>query len=48
MLWVISGALFLVWLVRVLMGHGGLVHVLLLIAIAIAVVKFWAVRRVRA
>lgn len=48
MLWVISAALFFYWLIMVLRGRGGLIHVFILVAIAIAVVKFWAVRRARA
>jgi hypothetical protein len=48
MLWVIAAGLFLVWSILLLMGKGGLVHILILNAIAIAVVKFMAVRRARA
>jgi hypothetical protein len=47
MLWVIAGGLFVVWSILLLMGKGGLVHVLILNAIAIAAVKFMAVRRAR-
>ena len=48
MLWVIAGGLFIVWAIMLLIGKAGLVHVLILNAIAIAVVKFMAVRRARA
>lgn len=47
MLWVIAAALFVVWGIMVSLGKGGLVHILILNAIAIAVVKFMAVRRAR-
>lgn len=48
MLWIIAAGLFLAWLILMLMGKAGLVHVLILNAIAIATVKFLAVRRGRA
>ena len=44
MLWVIAVALFLAWLVGLLLGKGGFLHILLLCAIAVAVVQ-WAHER---
>ena len=45
MIWGIAGTLFVVWLIGVLLGKGGFVHVLLLCAIAVAVVQWMAERR---
>jgi hypothetical protein len=39
MLWIVSGTLFVVWLVCVLLNKGGAIHMILLTAIAIAVVE---------
>jgi hypothetical protein len=43
----IAAGLILLWLILVLLGKGGLVHVLVLVAITFAVVKFMNVRRAR-
>ncbi len=43
--WIVALALFLVWLLGVLLGKGGFLHILLLCAIAIVVVQFVAARR---
>jgi uncharacterized membrane protein len=43
-IWLIALILFVVWLVQVLRGKGGFVHILILCAVAIAVVQ-WAARR---
>ena len=45
MIWGIAGTLFAVWLIGVLFGKGGFLHVLLLCAIAVAVVQWMAERR---
>jgi hypothetical protein len=45
MLWIISFGLFAVWLVLLLMGKGGFIHLLILNAIPIAIVKYLANRR---
>jgi hypothetical protein len=45
MIWGIAGTLFAVWLIGVLLGKGGFLHVLLLCAIAVAVVQWMAERR---
>ena len=48
MLWVISGALFLVWLfLKFVMNRGGFTHILLLSAISIFVVQFMAYRKTK-
>jgi hypothetical protein len=47
MLRLISGALTLIWLVLVLMGKGGFVHLLLLNAIGVASVDVMTVYRAR-
>ncbi|MGH9944464.1 MAG: lmo0937 family membrane protein [Pyrinomonadaceae bacterium] len=44
-LWLISFALFAVWLVGLLLGKGGFLHILILCAIAIALVQWVAQRR---
>ena len=47
-LWVASAAFFLIWFVLSVLFHkGGMVHVLLLTAIAIFVVQFAAFRKAR-
>jgi hypothetical protein len=45
MIWGIAVTLFALWLVGVLLGKGGFLHVLLLCAIAVAVVRWMAERR---
>ncbi|HEV7903908.1 MAG TPA: hypothetical protein VGO96_08715 [Pyrinomonadaceae bacterium] len=45
MIWGIAGTLFALWLIGVLLGKGGFLHVLLLCAIAVAVVQWMAERR---
>jgi hypothetical protein len=45
MIWGIAATLFAVWLIGVLLGKGGFIHVLLLCAIAVAVVQWMAERR---
>jgi uncharacterized membrane protein len=44
LVWLVSIILFLMWLVCVLAGKGGFIHILILCAVAIAVVE-WAARR---
>jgi hypothetical protein len=44
-IWGIAGALFAVWLIGVLMGRGGFIHILLLCAVSVAVVQWLAERR---
>ncbi len=43
--WFVAFALFIVWLLGVLLSKGGFLHILLLCAIAIVVVQFVADRR---
>jgi hypothetical protein len=43
--WIIAGALLAVWLVALLLGKGGFIHILLLCAIALIVVQAVAERR---
>ncbi len=43
-LWFIGGGLFAVWLISVLLGKGGFVHVLILCAVPILVVQWIATR----
>ncbi|MEJ7655101.1 MAG: hypothetical protein WKH64_18080 [Chloroflexia bacterium] len=43
--WFVALALFVVWLLGVLLGKGGFLHILLLCTIAIVVVQFVAARR---
>jgi uncharacterized membrane protein len=43
--WIVALALFLIWLLGVLLGKGGFLHILLLCVIAIVVVQFVADRR---
>jgi hypothetical protein len=45
MIWGIALTLFLIWLVGVLLGKGGFIHVLLLCAISVAVVQWMSERR---
>jgi hypothetical protein len=46
MLWLIAFVLFVIWFVLLIIGKGGgFIHLLILNAIAIAIVKFAAVRR---
>lgn len=40
MVWLVAFALFVVWLIGVLIGRGGFVHILLLCAIAVALVQW--------
>jgi hypothetical protein len=47
MIWGIALTLFAVWLLGVLLGRGGFVHVVLLCAIAVAVVQWMAEHRAR-
>jgi len=48
MLWVIGGALLLLWLVlKFILSHSGYVHLLLLAGLCILVVQFAAERRTR-
>ena len=44
-IWIIAAVLFAVWLVQVLRGKGGFVHILILCAVAVAVVQWAAERR---
>jgi len=44
-IWGIALALFAVWLLGVLLGKGGFIHVLLLCAVAVAVVQWMAEHR---
>jgi uncharacterized membrane protein YiaA len=45
MIWGIVLALFAVWLIGVLAGRGGFIHVLLLCGVAVAVVQWMAEHR---
>ncbi len=45
MLWYVTLALFVVWLILVLLGKGGFVHILLLSAVAFGFVQWLADRR---
>ena len=45
MIWGIALTLFALWLIGLLLGKGGFLHVLLLCAIAVAVVQWTAERR---
>ncbi|MDQ3755709.1 MAG: hypothetical protein M3371_13375 [Acidobacteriota bacterium] len=45
MLWIVAGILFIIWLVGLLLGKGGFLHVLILCAVAIALVQWVADRR---
>ncbi|MBA3320181.1 MAG: hypothetical protein H0T45_01870 [Pyrinomonadaceae bacterium] len=44
-LWVIALTLFVIWLIGLLFGKGGFLHILLLCAVAVAVVQWVAIRR---
>jgi hypothetical protein len=44
-IWGVALTLFVVWLIGVLLGKGGFLHVLLLCAVAVAVVQWMAERR---
>lgn len=44
-IWLIAAVLFAVWLVQVLRGKGGFVHILILCAVAVALVQWAAERR---
>jgi hypothetical protein len=44
-IWLIALALFVAWLVGLLLGKGGFLHILILCAVAVAVVQWVAVRR---
>ena len=43
-LWLIGGGLLLVWLVCVLLGKGGFIHILLFSGIAVVIVQWVASR----
>lgn len=45
MLWLIVAALLVAWAIGLLLNKDGFIHILMLCAIAIAVVKFVAARR---
>jgi uncharacterized membrane protein len=45
LIWLIALILFVAWLVEVLRGKGGFVHILILCAVAIVVVQWTAHRR---
>lgn len=45
MLWLIALALLVAWLIGLLFGKGGFLHILILCAVAIAVVQWAAERR---
>ena len=45
MLWLIALALFLGWLVGLLLGKGGFLHILILCAVAVALVQWVHDRR---
>lgn len=45
MLWIVAGALILIWLILLLMGKGGFVHTLPISALAIVVAQAAANRR---
>ncbi|HEX8473748.1 MAG TPA: hypothetical protein VF666_06915 [Pyrinomonadaceae bacterium] len=44
-IWLVALALFVVWLLGIILGRGGFVHILLLCAVAIALVQWVAERR---
>jgi hypothetical protein len=41
-LWIVTGLLFTVWLVAVLLGKGGFIHILILCAIATGILSWSA------
>ncbi len=45
MFWYVALGLFLVWLVGLLLGRGGFLHILILCAVAVALVQWIADRR---
>ncbi len=45
MIWGIALTLFVVWLLGVLLGKGGFIHILLLCAVSVAVVQWMAEHR---
>jgi len=45
MIWGIALTLFVVWLLGMLLGKGGFIHILLLSAVSVAVVQWMAERR---
>ena len=45
MIWGIAATLLAVWLLGVLLGRGGFIHILLLCGIAVAVVQWMAEHR---
>ncbi|MCA1564937.1 MAG: hypothetical protein LC803_04760 [Acidobacteria bacterium] len=47
MIWGIALTLFALWLLGVLLGRGGFIHVVLLCAVAVAVVQWMAEHRAR-
>ena len=44
-IWLIALALFVAWLIGLLLGKGGFLHILILCAVAVAVVQWVADRR---
>jgi hypothetical protein len=47
MIWGIALTLFALWLLGVLLGNGGFIHIVLLCAVAVAVVQWMAEHRAR-
>lgn len=45
MFWFVALGLFIAWLVGLLLGRGGFLHILILCAVAVAVVQWMADRR---
>ena len=45
MFWYVALGLFVVWLVSLLLGKGGFIHILILCAVAVAFVQWIADRR---
>lgn len=45
MFWYVALGLFVVWAVGLLLGRGGFLHLLILIAVAVALVQWMADRR---
>lgn len=45
MLWIVAGALILIWLILLLLGKGGFIYILPISALAIAVAQLAANRR---
>jgi hypothetical protein len=44
-IWLVALALFVVWLLGIILGRSGFVHILLLCAVAVALVQWVAERR---